>query len=376
VSTGDLEAFRAETEADREAIYRFRYSVYVQEMGRYRATADHDRQVLIEPEDSHSVIYGVRDATGVAGTLRATFGADGFSPRQISQYSLDPFLAEIPAALMVIGERMMIAGHLRGTTAGAELREPMGEDVQARGVRIVFGDCEPHLLSLNLAMGCLTYAERNISSDEAGYLIPVVSFPGGTEGLAEAIGSPGAGRLPSVIERIFAGTGGVISPAAIGPDRYWERVHHQLDQLTPTTLHAFAGFDDDEIRQCVERSNIIDCAVGDRVLKKEGSSHNLFVVLDGALEVREGDKPIGLLAAGDVFGEMAFLLGIPRQRDVIAATDNVRILSLSEGNLRKLIATEPTIAAKLLLNISKMLCGRLIRITTADGAPIARSGTP
>jgi hypothetical protein len=362
VSTGGLEVFRAETEADKEAVYRFRYAVYVQEMGRYRSTADHDRMVLIEPEDSHSVIYGARDDTGVVGALRATFGADGFSDRQISQYSLGPFLAEIPAALMVIGERMMVAGHLRGTAAAAELREPMGEDIRARGAWIVFGDCEPHLLSLNLAMGCLTYAERNISSDEAGYLIPVVSFLGGTEGLADAIGAPGAGQLPSVIEKILAGTGGVISPAAMGSDRYWERVHQQLGQLTGTDLHAFAGFDDDEVRRCVERSTIIDCAVGDRVLRKDGSSHNLFVVLDGTLEVRDGDQLIGVLTGGDVFGEMAFLLGIPRQRDVIAATDDVRILSLSEGNLRKLIAAEPTIAAKLLLNMSKMLCGRLIKI--------------
>jgi len=68
-----------------------------------------------------------------------------------------------------------------------------------------------------------------------------------------------------------------------------------------------------------------------------------------------------VLSAGDAFGEMAFLLERPRAFDVDAATDHTRILSLSEGALRKMIAEDPTVAAKLLLNLSRMLCVRLIK---------------
>ena len=45
--------------------------------------------------------------------------------------------------------------------------------------------------------------------------------------------------------------------------------------------------------------------------------------------------------------------------DVYAATDG-RIRSLSEGTLRKSIKSDPEIAATLLLNISKILCKRLL----------------
>ena len=38
-----------------------------------------------------------------------------------------------------------------------------------------------------------------------------------------------------------------------------------------------------------------------------------------------------------MFGETACLLGVPRQRDVIAATDDARVLSLSDRAIRKLI---------------------------------------
>lgn len=69
---------------------------------------------------------------------------------------------------------------------------------------------------------------------------------------------------------------------------------------------------------------------------------------------------IAVLSPGDAFGEMAFLLERPRSRDVYAATDGVRILSLSEAQLRKMISSDPAIAARLLLNVSKMLCRRIL----------------
>lgn len=356
-----MPAFRAETAADKDAVYQFRYSVYVEEMGRYKDVADHERRLLIEPEDRHSIVYGASDDTGVVGTLRCTFGGDGFSARQISQYSLEPFLAEMPAELMAIGERLMVAPHLRGASAAGDMRVLMGEDIAARGARIVFGDCEPHLLSLNMSMGCLPYAERNINSNEAGYLIPVVSFFGGVPALLEALGATAARDLPAVLQHVLHGAGGVISSATTAPETYWQQVHDQLARLDAISLHAFADMNDDETRDCIARSNILHCAEGDRLLKKEGSSHNLFVVLDGTLEVRDEARVLGVLTPGDVFGEMAFLLGVPRQRDVVAATDDVRVLALSEGALRKLTNEKPTVSAKLLLNIAKMLCGRLIR---------------
>ena len=34
----------AETEAEKQAVYRFRYDVYVEEMGRYRGVADHENR--------------------------------------------------------------------------------------------------------------------------------------------------------------------------------------------------------------------------------------------------------------------------------------------------------------------------------------------
>ncbi|NIT98181.1 MAG: hypothetical protein GWN79_23375, partial [Actinobacteria bacterium] len=47
----DREFALATDSADVRAVQGLRYDVYVEEMGRYRVAADHDRRLLVEPED-------------------------------------------------------------------------------------------------------------------------------------------------------------------------------------------------------------------------------------------------------------------------------------------------------------------------------------
>ncbi len=86
----------------------------------------------------------------------------------------------------------------------------------------------------------------------------------------------------------------------------------------------------------------------------------MFVILSGTLEVRSDNEVKAILSAGDMVGDIAFFLGLPRTLDVYAATEDVRVISLSETTLRSLMEGQPKIAAKLLQNITKMLCFRLV----------------
>ena len=56
---------------------------------------------------------------------------------------------------------------------------------------------------------------------------------------------------------------------------------------------------------------------------------------------------------------MAFLLDRPRTADVYAATE-CRVLSLSEGTLRRSIDSDSEVAAHAALNIAKILCMRIL----------------
>jgi hypothetical protein len=345
----------ATTPEEKEAVYRSRYAIYVEEMGRYQAVADHARKRLADPEDDYSWIVYAHDGTNVVASTRLTWGGDGFSERQIAQYGLESFLDEIPATAMVVGERTMICQAWRGGGLFVALSEGTRELTAQHDVRVVFGACEPHLLSF-YAEYQRPYAARNVNSAETGYLIPLIAFPGGPEALSDLGDGPGT---PRCVRDALDCTGTVSSPLWSDPATYWQDLRGALATLAQPPGGLFDGFTDDEIECCAARSNIIDCARGDRVLKEGGTARNVFVVLAGALEVSTKGHVVGAVLPGEVFGETAFLLQQPRGFDVDVVSEDTRILSLSERSLRALTDKHPVVAAKLLTNIGKTLCRRL-----------------
>ena len=88
---------------------RFRYQVYVEEMGRYRDVARHTDRHLSDPEDAWSWTAYAMEGDDMVGSLRITWGGAGFSGRQVDQYGLQTFLDELPAGLLAVGERAMVA---------------------------------------------------------------------------------------------------------------------------------------------------------------------------------------------------------------------------------------------------------------------------
>jgi CRP-like cAMP-binding protein len=262
---------------------------------------------------------------------------------------------------MVVAERGMVAPHLRGGDLFSEIRHETRLFLSDKRVQLVFGACEPHLLTLYLGQGARTYSDQNINSPDAGYLIPIVTVVEDVEYLRR-IGSPEAeqtpdfgddARIPACVDRLIHSSA-VLSQRLTSSGTYLHEIQGALDELARNRVSALDGLGEEEIERCLGKSNIIECGAGDRL-------RNIFVVLDGTLEVRDDGKLLRVLSPGDVLGEIAFLLERPRTADVYAATDGVRVLSLSEGTIRHMIGTAPEVAAHLLLNISKILCLRIVQ---------------
>jgi len=360
----------AESDDEKQAVYRLRYDVYVEEMGRYRGIADHANRLLVEPEDETARIFYCGKDGRVVGTGRFSWGGDApFSERLIEHYQIAPFLKELPPEAIAVGERGMVIPELRGSDVFDAIGRASRRFMNENRVQLSFGACEPHLLPLYIGNGARTFAEKNINSPESGYLIPIVWV---VEDVAylRRIGSPevdsvidfGAdARIPDCVDRLITRAGSVVSQRLTASGSYTQEIHEALSALSESQLSALDDLTEEELLRCVGRSNIIECQAGDRLLKKGGVARNMFVVLDGTLEVRDGGRLLRVLSPGDVFGEVAFLLERPRSADIYAATDDVRVLSLSEGTLRDLIKSDPEFAAQLLLNISKILCLRLVR---------------
>ena len=133
------------------------------------------------------------------------------------------------------------------------------------------------------------------------------------------------------------------------------------DTWLPLKRRHVDGMTSDDIVRCVRRSNVLTCHEGDRLLKVGGSAHNVFVVLEGRLEVSRDGAPVGSIGPGEVVGEMAHLLRMPRGFDVDVTEPGARLLSLSNRTLAGLADDDPATSARLLSNISRQLCRRLAR---------------
>ena len=239
-----LEIRTADTDEEREAVYRFRYDVYVEEMGRYRATADHGRRRLVDPEDATQLATSTPPTAPTWSPRSASPGAATASrPARSSSTSSRPSSPRSPPSTGV-GERTMISPAWRGQR---RLR-PLGEGSQrATTTPTTCGSCSApasRTSSRSTASDQRPYGTRNINSAEAGYLIPLVSFPQGAEALARVRhGRPAAGDAsgrPSTSDRHRHS-----SPLSSATDATWPRRRRSTGRAP--ALRLFDGLTDDEI---------------------------------------------------------------------------------------------------------------------------------
>ena len=103
-------------------------------------------------------------------------------------------------------------------------------------------------------------------------------------------------------------------------------------------------------------------AQGETLVQHGAADDTLYIVQEGKLEVqlpqtKDSFRVIALLDAGAVFGEQAFLDGMPRSATVIGTT-NGHMLCLTQVSFKQLAAEHPRLAIKLLFELGRVLSRR------------------
>lgn len=121
--------------------------------------------------------------------------------------------------------------------------------------------------------------------------------------------------------------------------------HAYHDHLTPVPL--FAGLDDDELDAVAHAATQLDYKAG-KVLMREGEvAHEMFVLVEGVLEVTRDGEHVADIPTGGFAGEMALLTHMHRNSTVIAKTD-VSVLHIDGREFATVLDRVPKIASKLL----------------------------
>lgn len=143
----------ATSDAELEALYAFRYRIYVEEMARPQKYADHTTRRIRDPVDNcgHNIVAW--DAEGqISGCVRVNLARDGALDYYSGLLGLKAVGAEHPAATSVC-TRLMILPKYRGSTLATRLSCASFDFGLDRGIVWNFLDCNDHLVGFFARMG-------------------------------------------------------------------------------------------------------------------------------------------------------------------------------------------------------------------------------
>jgi CRP-like cAMP-binding protein len=88
----------------------------------------------------------------------------------------------------------------------------------------------------------------------------------------------------------------------------------------------------------------------------------MFIILTGEIEIllqeKEVEEVLVILGPGQIFGEGSFASSAPRTAKALATKDTY-LYVITSKHLQELNEKEPKVAAKLLLELLKVVCERL-----------------
>ena len=359
------------TEQEFNASYQLRYKVYVEQMGRFKDMGNHELKELKDEHDDYArSIIAIKDGVAI-GTLRLFWGQDkNFSPWLIDAYHLSLFLKELDPQQICIVERLMVDLCHRGGSATLRMYKEVMTFVLDHHIEAVLLNCEPHHLNSYLKLGFKPFTEI-YSYPGIGLVIPMVLITGDYEHL-KRIGSPfyiltkeedfSHCRLVGVLQNTIAQQTSIVSQSTSGKAAFLKQIYENAGPLLTTEAKIFNTLNDDEIERILEKSHIIECKQGTHIIEKDNTAKTMFILLSGILEILRDGHLQAVIYPGDVIGEISFFLHVPRTADIVAATDNVKLLSLDEASMSRLLKIDHTLANKILINICRNLCTRVMGV--------------
>ncbi len=121
-------------------------------------------------------------------------------------------------------------------------------------------------------------------------------------------------------------------------------------------MELFRGLSSNDVAKVFASGMSTEFNAGEVVFNKGDQSDELYVVLAGKVDIRDGDKRIATLGPGDILGEMAWISDEPRSATAVAL-EPATLVGLSDDIFHNLISSEASI--QLLMNIILLLSERV-----------------
>jgi hypothetical protein len=141
----------------RNEIYRFRYRIYVEQMGRRQKYADHALKRIVEPLDETARNYAAYFNGNIVGTIRGNRFSERSTAYYRKLYRIDDRFPYYPDE-MSLTTKLMFDPAMRGSAYPIRMIVHYARDFNARRpCKIDFVDCNRGLLPFFLKLGYVDY---------------------------------------------------------------------------------------------------------------------------------------------------------------------------------------------------------------------------
>ena len=359
----------ARSDEDRERIFRFRYDVYVTEMGKSPAEADHQKKIIRDELDEDAHLLYAEDEGQIVGTVRLNCRSKKKFPDVWEQrYDIEKFAPSFGDHISMTS-RMMVARDYRGSSVPAALVGAVYSAGREMSSKFDFCNCAPSLLEFYEQIGFRRFTDGFVDEDN-GYHVPLVMVVRDTQYLRQ-VRSPlyrvarNFEHEPETgvwFQETFPSHAGIANSRTRNTEEFWKQLSDQLADPPTECIPLFESLSDKEVSNFLRSGTVLSLQPGDRIIRQGDVGDEMYIILSGVAEAvsrkEDQEHSLAIMSKGQIFGEVAFISTAVRSADVNALTE-MQVLIISKGFLTRAMRKQPEISAKVLFNLSLILAQRL-----------------
>ncbi|MGI6091839.1 MAG: cyclic nucleotide-binding domain-containing protein [Veillonellaceae bacterium] len=354
----------ASTEYEKEAIFRLRYHIYVEEMYRQPVVIDHGSKMLFDELDKWAFLLYAKIGSEIIGTMRVNIGLIEQFPRGLAKLlymdNFKTFCQESGCPLVAFSSKLMVSPAYRNSPA-LHLLSAKGYELYCNHhVQFNFGGCNFYLLRLYEQFGCRRFG-RNFIDPGYGMLTPFVLMVNDASHL-KAVRSPfiRIARKRGIDDRTatewfyqeFPEAASGINSQLVTEEELWDFLCQKLGGLPQEIIPALRGLTEVEARSFLYSTSVsVHCYPGDHLITAGLISDELNILMSGRLiSFDQSCRSTSLVHPGQHFGKIG-LFGQAIQNVNIKADTDSDILVVSRQAFTSFSRSKPGIAYKIKRNL-------------------------
>lgn len=364
-----LQVLIARTAEEVRAIQHLRFRAEVECQGRSPAFVDHDARRIDDPADRGALHVYLTQGGKVAAAVRVIVGpATGMPALTRERMGLSAF-SSLPELVVSLTEHLVVDPEIDDSRNMRLLMSAAYKIATAKKSVFDFTHAGAGDIAMLERLGYRRLGEG--FEDEAGGMRLPLVLPTGDLAHMVQVRSPYQSIARTLdhdaapvnwFNRTFPEATSSAHPASMDEEAFWSMLTRKLNQVPHHGVPLLVGLEFRDACRFLKLATVTACADGQRIVAKGDVGNELFVLLSGAVEVRDGSRRVASFGRGAIFGEMAYLNAEPRSADVVAVEPS-ELLILTQDTMQKAMEKIPAVAARILHNLSMILVERLRETT-------------